>query len=244
MDKTDNIVPALDAVKFNINKAAGEIANHINRDSNHINLIAVSKNFPISDIEIALNAGQRIFGENKIQEAAKKWPELRQKYNNIDLHLIGALQSNKIKQAVDIFDVIETIDRIKLARKLAAELKARDKAHNKDGDKKAKIIKCFIQINTGEEPQKAGIYPCDADEFIKTCIEELQLPIIGLMCIPPIEQEASLHFALLNKIATRNGLKELSMGMSNDYAKAIEFGATYVRVGSAIFGKRDYKIAT
>ena len=240
MDKINNIIPALDAVKLNINKAAEQIANHINKDSKHINLIAVSKNFPISDIEIALNAGQRIFGENKIQEAAKKWPELRQKYNNIDLHLIGALQSNKIKQAIDIFDVIETIDRIKLARKLAAELKARDE----NGDKKANKLKCFIQINTGEEPQKAGIYPRDADEFIKLCIEELQLPIIGLMCIPPVDQEASLHFALLNKIARRNGLKQLSMGMSNDYTKAIEFGATYVRVGSAIFGKRDYKIAT
>ncbi len=233
MNENNNIITALGDVKFNIDKAANDVKRH----GGNINLIAVSKNFPTSDIEIALNAGQRVFGENKIQEAAKKWPELRQKYNNIDLHLIGALQSNKIKQAIDIFDVIESIDRIKLAQKLADELNKR----NKDGDTKAKKLKCFIQINTGEEPQKAGIYPRDADEFIKLCIQELQLPIIGLMCIPPVDQEASLHFALLNKIAARNGLKELSMGMSNDYIKAIEFGATYVRVGSAIFGKRDYK---
>ncbi|WP_420548481.1 YggS family pyridoxal phosphate-dependent enzyme [Curvivirga sp.] len=215
----------LQVVKTNIVKALEEAP----RKDKNVTLVAVGKTYDADVMRQALAAGQRVFGENRVQEAAGKWPELTEEYSDIELHLIGPLQTNKVKQALELFDVFQTIDRLKLAKSLAKEL-----------EKAPKDIKCFIQVNTGNEPQKAGILPDEADDFIKTCREDLNLPIVGLMCIPPVDEEAGLHFAYLKKIADRNGLKELSMGMSGDYEAAVGFGATYVRVGSAIFGKRDY----
>ncbi len=190
-------------------------------------LIAVSKTRSVEDIRTALETGHRLFGENRVQEAHGKWPELREQYADIELHLIGPLQSNKVGEAVSLFDVIETLDREKLARALAAE---REKDHA--------LPDLFVQVNTGAEPQKAGVLPQDVDAFIALCRDELALPVVGLMCIPPVEEEPALHFALLEKIAIRNNLSQLSMGMSGDFETAIEFGATHVRVGSAIFGTR------
>ena len=174
-----------------------------------------------------LDAGQRVFGENRVQEAMGKWPQLRTDYPGIELHLIGPLQSNKAKEAVATFDVIHTIDREKIARALKAEMTAQ-----------GRDLPCFIQVNTGEEPQKAGIAPKETDDFIRLCREEIGLNVIGLMCIPPVDEAPGPHFALLEKIARRNGLTQLSMGMSSDYEIAVSFGATHVRVGSAIFGGR------
>jgi pyridoxal phosphate enzyme (YggS family) len=174
-----------------------------------------------------LQAGHRLFGENRVQEAATKWPELRQRWSGIELHLIGPLQTNKVRDAVALFDVIETIDRLKLAQALAGEMA-----------KSSKRPACYVQVNTGEEAQKAGIPPAEADAFIAQCRDELNLPVAGLMCIPPVDEEPSLHFALLGEIARRNGLSVLSMGMSGDYEIAIRLGATHVRVGTAIFGER------
>jgi PLP dependent protein len=191
-----------------------------------VRLIAVSKLQPDERVRAVLNDGHRLFGENRVQEAAGKWPGFRDAYDGIALHLIGPLQSNKARQAFELFDAIHTLDRPKLARRFA--------------DLAQEMGRCpdlMIQVNTGEEAQKAGIMPADADAFI-TEARALDLPIKGLMCIPPVEEEASLHFALLAKIAARNGLAELSMGMSADFEKAISFGATYVRIGSAIFGDR------
>lgn len=197
------------------------------RDSADVALIAVSKVQPLDRVEAVLDEGHRVFGENRVQEAAGKWPSLRERYSGISLHLIGPLQTNKIRQALDVFDVIHTVDRDKLARKLA------------DGfAETGRPLPCFIQINTGEEDQKAGLPPAEADAFIATCRDTYGLPVQGLMCIPPIDEEASLHFALLKKIAERNGLSGLSMGMSADFEKAIAFGATHIRVGSAVFGAR------
>ena len=192
-----------------------------------VNLVAVSKVHGAGRIRPVLAAGQRLFGENRVQEAEEKWPELRAAYPDITLHLIGPLQTNKIKLAVATFDVIETVDREKLARGLAKEFQRVDKH-----------LPVFVQINTGAEPQKAGVLPEDADAFIALCRDELKLDVRGLMCIPPIDEEPSLHFALLAKIAQRNGLDQLSMGMSADFDTAIAFGATHVRVGTAIFGPR------
>lgn len=225
MSFKENIPVALKTVHAEI----GEAAKAAERNVKDVTLVAVGKTFEAEHMVPALDAGQRVFGENRVQEADGKWPGLREIYPDIELHLIGPLQTNKIKQALEIFDVIQTIDRPKLAQKLAKELAGVDK-----------IPACFIQVNTGEEPQKAGILPSDADDFIQMCVKDLKLPIVGLMCIPPVDQEPSLHFALLQKIAKRNGLAKLSMGMSADYDVAVEFGATHVRVGSAIFGKRDY----
>ena len=198
------------------------------RDPSKIVLVAVSKTHSSEVIRWALEAGHRIFGENKVQESRKKWLSLKADYPDARLHLIGPLQSNKVSIALSIFDVIETLDRPKLARVLARQI-----------DKTGQRPDCFIQINTGEEDQKSGVLPLQADNFISFCRDELDLPIRGLMCIPPINEEASLHFALLSKIAKRNGLRELSMGMSSDYSLAVRFGATHVRVGTAIFGKRN-----
>lgn len=195
-----------------------------------IALIAVSKTFPAEQIQPAIDAGQRVFGENRVQEAAAKWPALKEAAPEIELHLIGPLQTNKVKQAVGLFDVIQTVDRLKLARSLAGEM-----------EKTGKRPPCFIQVNTGEEEQKAGILPAEADAFISQCRDDLDLPIIGLMCIPPADEEPAPHFALLSKIADRNGLTSLSMGMSGDYQTAVMLGATHVRVGSAIFGAREKK---
>ncbi|MCV0425106.1 MAG: YggS family pyridoxal phosphate-dependent enzyme [Roseibium sp.] len=192
-----------------------------------VTLIAVSKTFQADDIRPVLDAGQRVFGENRVQEAMGKWPGLRSEYEGIELHLIGPLQSNKAKEAVATFDVIHTVDRPKIAKALKAEM-----------TKQGRDLPCFIQINTGEEPQKAGIAPMDVDAFVRECREVTGLNIIGLMCIPPVEEAPGEHFALLEKIAKRNGLSQLSMGMSSDYHTAVGFGATHVRVGSAIFGLR------
>ncbi|SMH43566.1 YggS family pyridoxal phosphate-dependent enzyme [Maritimibacter sp. HL-12] len=191
-------------------------------------LIAVSKVQPIERVIAVLEEGHRLFGENKVQEAAGKWPELRERFPDVELHLIGPLQTNKARQAMQLFDAIETVDRPKLARTIA-RLK----------DELCTCPKLFVQINTGEEDQKAGVMPAEADAFIAEC-RALGLEVEGLMCIPPVEEEPSLHFALLKKIAERNGVPELSMGMSGDFEKAVAQGATYVRVGSAIFGERDY----
>jgi len=191
-----------------------------------VTLIAVSKVQPNARVHAVLEEGHRSFGENKVQEAAGKWPDFRTQYDGIALHLIGPLQTNKARQAMELAEVIHTLDRPKLATTLARLAQ--------------EIGRCpdlFIQVNTGEEEQKAGIMPADADAFIAQC-QALDLPVLGLMCIPPVEEEASLHFALLAKIAARNGLSGLSMGMSEDFEKAIALGATHVRVGSAIFGER------
>jgi len=198
-----------------------------NRTPGSVSLVAVSKNHDEQRIRPVLQAGQRLFGENRVQEAERKWPALRRDYPDMVLHLIGPLQSNKVKNAVATFDVIESVDREKIARALAKEM-----------DRAGKKLPVFIQINTGEEEQKAGIAPRDADAFIQLCREQLGLEVRGLMCIPPADEEPSLHFALLAKIAARNGLTGLSMGMSGDYETAIQFGATHVRVGTAIFGSR------
>jgi len=191
-------------------------------------LIAVSKVQPNKRVLNVLKQGHKIFGENKVQEAHGKWPMFRENFSNVKVHLIGPLQSNKVKQAVALFDTIHTVDRLKLAQKLSNEIQAQGKAPE-----------MFIQINTGEEKQKSGIVPSEADQFISDCIS-LDLPIKGLMVIPPINEEPTLHFGLLRKIARRNGLTGLSMGMSSDFESAIAMGATHIRVGSAIFGERDY----
>ena len=191
-------------------------------------LIAVSKVQPNERVSNVLELGHKVFGENKVQEAHGKWPMFRENFSNVKVHLIGPLQSNKVKQAVELFDAIHTLDRLKLAQKLSNEIQAQGKAPE-----------MFIQINTGEEEQKSGIFPNKADQFIADCIS-LDLPIKGLMVIPPINEEPSLHFGLLRKIAQRNGLEGLSMGMSGDFESAIAMGATHIRVGSAIFGERKY----
>jgi PLP dependent protein len=214
----------LNIIKSKIKKAEKSAK----RDIGSTELLAISKVQPNSRVLSVLEQGHKIFGENKVQESYVKWPAFREQFLNIKLHLIGPLQSNKVKQAVTLFDAIHTVDRLKLAQKLSNEVQSQGKAPD-----------MFIQINTGEEEQKSGIIPSEADQFIKDCIL-LDLPIIGLMVIPPVNDEPSLHFGLLRKIAARNGLKGLSMGMSSDFESAIAMGATHIRVGSAIFGKRDY----
>lgn len=196
------------------------------RPKGAVTLIAVSKVQPDARVEQVLEQGHRIFGENKVQEAAGKWPGFKERFSGVELHLIGPLQTNKARQAMELADSIHTLDRPKLANtlaRLAQEL--------------GRCPDLFVQVNTGEEDQKAGVMPAEADAFIAEC-QALDLPVRGLMCIPPVNEEPSLHFALLAKIAARNGLSGLSMGMSSDFAKAISFGATHVRVGSAIFGDR------
>jgi PLP dependent protein len=197
------------------------------RDPRSVKLVAVTKTVPPAVIEQAIAAGQRIFGENRVQEAAAKWPALRARHPGIELHLIGPLQSNKVREAVALFDVVETVDRPKLARALAEEMVRMDKRP-----------RLFVQVNTGEEPQKAGVFPAEADAFIALCRDTFGLAVDGLMCIPPFDEEPAMHFALLAKLAARNGVRELSMGMSGDFVRAIPLGATYVRVGTAIFGER------
>ncbi len=196
------------------------------REPGSVTLVAVSKVQPADRIEAVLDAGHRIFGENRVQEAQGRWPDLRARYDGISLHLVGPLQTNKVRQAVSIFDVIQSVDRPKLARKLAD-------AFAETG----RPLPCYVQVNTGEEAQKAGILPADADNFIAEC-RQLGLPLEGLMCIPPVEEEPAPHFALLKKVSMRNGLLGLSMGMSADFETAIALGATVVRIGSAVFGAR------
>ena len=197
------------------------------RDPASVNLIAVSKTFGEEAILPTLDAGHRLFGENRVQEAKAKWPALRERFPDLELHLIGPLQSNKTREAVALFDAIHTIDRPKIARAIAEEQ-----------TRQGKRLKLFIEVNTGEEPQKAGILPRDTAAFFAHCRDELSLEIAGLMCIPPVEEEPAVHFAFLAKLAGELGLSELSMGMSADFEAATAFGATYVRVGSAIFGGR------
>ena len=212
----------------NIKNRIQEAEKAAQRINGNTNLIAVSKKQPNERIEKVLEQGHKLFGENKVQEAHGKWPMFRENFSNVKVHLIGPLQSNKVKQAVELFDAIHTLDRLKLAQKLSNEIQTQGKAPE-----------IFIQINTGEEKQKSGIHPNEADQFISDCIS-LDLPIKGLMVIPPINEEPSLHFGLLRKIAHRNGLTGLSMGMSSDFESAIAMGATHIRVGSAIFGERNY----
>ncbi|QBR71351.1 YggS family pyridoxal phosphate-dependent enzyme [Beijerinckiaceae bacterium] len=197
------------------------------RNPQDVALVCVSKTFAAEEIKPVIEAGQRIFGENRVQEALEKWPALKAAHPDIELHLIGPLQSNKARDAVQFFDVIETLDREKIAKTLADEIQ-----------KCGRHPRLFVQVNTGAEPQKAGILPQQADRFIANCRENFGLEISGLMCIPPVDDQASPHFALLNQIAACNGIKALSMGMSSDFELAIQLGATYVRVGSAIFGAR------
>ena len=198
------------------------------RDPASVTLVAVSKTFGAEEIEPVLDAGHLVFGENRVQEAKAKWPPLRALYPGLELHLIGPLQSNKAREAVALFDAIHTIDRPKIAGAIAEEMA-----------KQGRGLKLFVEINTGGELQKAGVLPEEADQFLAQCRSEFGLTIAGLMSIPPVEEAPAPHFALLQKIAKRNGLANLSMGMSADFASAISFGATHVRIGTAIFGERE-----
>jgi hypothetical protein len=202
-------------------------AREAGRDTASVHIIAVTKTFGAAEILPVLEAGHRLFGENRVQEAKAKWPPLKAEFPDIELHLIGPLQSNKVREAVALFDAIHTIDRDKIARAIADEQK-----------RQGRQLKLFAEVNTGEEPQKAGVMPREATDFVNRCRNELALEIAGLMCIPPLEEEPGLHFALLAKLARESGLAHLSMGMSGDFETAIAFGASYVRVGSAIFGER------
>lgn len=213
----------LAAIKARIAKAARDAG----RSADEVTLVAVSKTFGAAEVEPLIAAGQRVFGENRVQEAAAKWPALKAAMPGIELHLIGPLQTNKLQDALALFDVFHTLDRDRLAEALV-----------KERDKGATMPRLFIQVNTGEEPQKAGILPAEVDGFVTRCREVYGLAIEGLMCIPPVEEGPALHFALLDKMARRNGLTKLSMGMSADFETAIAFGATHVRVGSALFGSR------
>ncbi|MEM9441077.1 MAG: YggS family pyridoxal phosphate-dependent enzyme [Pseudomonadota bacterium] len=210
-----------------IKDAINATAKDAGREPSDVTLVAVSKAQPDERVIAALDAGQRIFGENYVQPALARWPDFKQRYPDTRLHMIGPIQSRKAKDVVALFDMIETVDREKLARALSREMVAQGRRPD-----------CLIQVNTGEEPQKSGINPGDADGFIALCRDELDLPIKGMMCVPPVEDEPAMHFALLAKIAKRNGLQILSMGMSADFQVGIQFGATHVRVGSAIFGSR------
>ncbi|MCA3662049.1 MAG: YggS family pyridoxal phosphate-dependent enzyme [Methylobacterium sp.] len=218
-----DVIEALARVKGEIARAEKDHG----RKAGSVTLVAVSKPMPATRIRPALVAGQRVFGENRVQEAQEKWLGLRAAFPGIELHLIGPLQTNKVKEAVALFDVIETLDREKLAVELAKEIRRTGRAP-----------KLYVQVNTGAEPQKAGILPGEADDFIRLCRESHGLIVSGLMCIPPAGEPPSPHFALLGEIARRNGIATLSMGMSADYDPAIQLGATHVRVGSAIFGAR------
>jgi pyridoxal phosphate enzyme (YggS family) len=223
MDETD-LASSLHGVTHDITDAA----RHADRDPASVKLVAVSKTVPEHAVEEAIGLGQRRFGENRVQEAKAKWPALKERHPDLELHLIGPLQSNKVRDAVQLFDVIHSVDRPKIAAALAEEMSR--------GGKKPRLL---VQVNTGEEPQKAGVLPGETDALVARCRDEYGLAIEGLMCIPPLEEEPAMHFALLAKIATRLGLNELSMGMSGDFTKAIAFGATYVRIGTAIFGAHD-----
>jgi pyridoxal phosphate enzyme (YggS family) len=222
MQPTDGVT-GLDRVRAEIARACKDAG----RDPASVTLVAVSKTFPAQAIEPVIAAGQRVFGENRVQEAKSKWPPLMDKHPGLELHLIGPLQSNKAKEAVALFDAIHSVDRTSLCETLAKEIQ-----------KQGKSPTLFVQVNTGAEPQKAGVLPEEADAFLTACRDSYGLTIAGLMCIPPVDEAPGPHFALLAMIARRNGLKLLSMGMSADFASAIAMGATHVRVGSAIFGGR------
>jgi pyridoxal phosphate enzyme (YggS family) len=232
---TDSTNPETDlAITAEVAESLREIRDRIataakgaGRQPEDVTLVAVSKVQPADRVRAACFAGHRVFGENRVQEALERWTPLRQEFPDIRLHLIGPLQTNKVKEAVGFFDVIESIDRPKLARKIAAE-----------ADALGRSPACLIQVNTGEEAQKAGVVPEDADALIALCRDDLGLDLGGLMCIPPVEESPAPHFALLREIARRNALTKLSMGMSGDFEEGIRFGATMVRVGTAIFGTR------
>ena len=213
----------LQIVRAEIRKAA--LGN--GRDPASVTLVAITKMFGVENILPVIEAGHRVFGENRVQEAKAKWPALKERFPDIELHLVGPLQSNKAREAVALFDAIHTVDRPKIAAALAEEMA-----------RSGRKLKLFIEINTGAEPQKAGVLPENADAFVAECRDSFGLTIAGLMCIPPLDEAPAPHFALLAKIAKRNGLKALSMGMSADFASAIAFGATHVRIGTAIFGAR------
>jgi PLP dependent protein len=217
---------ALAAVEEQIARACKDAK----RDRASVTLIAVSKTFDASAIAPVIESGQRVFGENRVQEAKGKWPALMRAYPSLALHLIGPLQSNKAKDAVALFDAIHSVDRPSICQALAKEIESQKKRPQ-----------LFVQLNTGEEPQKAGVAPQEADAFIANCRDNYGLVISGLMCIPPVDEAAAPHFALTAKIAARNGLTNLSMGMSADFVAAIQFGATHIRVGSAIFGSREQR---
>jgi hypothetical protein len=210
-----------------VTRRIAEAARAAGRDPAAVTLVAVSKTHGADKVRELLDAGQRIFGENRVQEAEEKFPALKAEYPDLLLHLIGPLQTNKARDAVALFDVIESVDRERLAATLAKEMA-----------KAGRRPDCFIQVNTGEEAQKAGILPAELDAFVAACRDTHKLPVVGLMCIPPVDEEPALHFALLVKMAARNGLAKVSMGMSADYEIAIRLGATHVRVGSALFGTR------
>lgn len=216
-------VERLASVRARIARAARDAE----RDPEDVTLVCVSKIFGPQDITPVIGAGERVFGENRVQEAMEKWPPLKAIHLGLELHLIGPLQSNKTHDAVAFFDVIETVDREKIAKALASEIQ-----------KTSRHPRLYVQVNTGAEPQKAGILPHEVDAFIASCRKEYGLEISGLMCIPPVDDQASPHFAFLNQIAARNGIQALSMGMSKDFELAILLGATHVRIGSAIFGER------
>lgn len=206
----------------------GEAAQAVGRSVDSVELVAVSKRQPEARIDAALEAGQRVFGENRVQEAQQHWAERREKFLDLELRLIGPLQSNKVTDAVALFDVIESVDREKLARVLASEMSRQDRQ-----------LRLYVQVNTGEEEQKSGLAPAALPAFLSLCREELGLEIEGLMCIPPVEEPAGLHFSLLAKLARENDVSKLSMGMSADYETAVQLGASSVRVGTAVFGSRD-----
>ncbi|MGY8963910.1 MAG: YggS family pyridoxal phosphate-dependent enzyme [Rhodospirillales bacterium] len=218
-----NIVENIESLKTRAAKAASGVG----RDPLDILLVAVSKMHSGDAIRASLDAGQRVFGESRVQEAMDKWPPIKAEYPDVRLHLIGPLQTNKVREAVALFDVIQTVDRPKLANKLSEEMR-----------KQNRMLPCFIQINTGEEDQKAGILPAESDSFISNCRDKEGLRVEGLMCIPPQYEEPSLHFAFLREIAARNSIDNLSMGMSTDFEIAIAMGATQIRLGTAIFGSR------
>jgi hypothetical protein len=218
-----DVAANLTAVRSRIEAAAKAAG----RAPGSVTLVAVAKTQPAALVRQALAAGQRVFGENRVQEAMEKYPDLRAAHADLVLHLIGPLQTNKARQAVALFDVIETLDRPRLAASLAEEMA-----------RAGRRPLCFVQVNTGEEAQKSGVAPGEADAFVRRCREEFALPVAGLMCIPPLDDEPAPHFALLAKIAARNGLDRLSMGMSGDFEIAIQFGATHVRLGTAVFGER------
>lgn len=222
----DDAVHRLETVRSEIATAAADCE----RAPDAVTLVAVSKTMDAEAIRPVLEAGQRVFGENRVQESKGKWPDLKAAFPGVELHLIGPLQSNKVKEALGLFDVIETVDRESLVAELVKEMP-------KELARSGRVPRLLVQINTGDEPQKAGVSPKDADAFIESC-KTLGLAIEGLMCIPPADEPPSPHFAMLAKIAARHGLKVLSMGMSADYREAIQLGATHVRVGSAIFGAR------
>ena len=211
-----------------VTRSIERAAKDFERDPSGISLVCVSKTYGPEAILPVLAAGQRVFGENRVQEAQGKWPSLRLKFSGVQLHLIGPLQTNKVAEAVELFDVIETLDRPRLAASLAAEI-----------TRSGRRVELFVQINTGAEPQKAGVLPDHADNFLQECREVHGLAISGLMCIPPVDEQASPHFAMLAQIARRNGIAKLSMGMSADFELGIQLGATHVRIGSAIFGVRE-----